>query len=155
MTCEEAELLLAGGDADASVEDHLRGCANCRALQEELSANALALNSLRDAELPGLKMRKRRPALPWIAAAAAAALLVLIAHQTSQRKPVVEAALHARQAAAPEAVTVTVNPLPKPAPKVYVRRKPKPVRRSTPPAEPLLVKMLTSDPDVVVYWIVD
>lgn len=155
MTCEEAELLLAGGHADASVENHLRFCANCRALEEEMAANALALHSLRDAELPGLKLRKRQPARPWIAAAAAAALLVLIAHQASERRPVVVASLHPRTETTPASVTETVKAFPKPAPKIYVRRKPKSVPRSTPPAEPLLVKMLTSDPDVVVYWVVD
>jgi hypothetical protein len=28
-------------------------------------------------------------------------------------------------------------------------------RKKRPPAEPLRVKMFTSDPDVVIYWIVD
>jgi hypothetical protein len=149
MTCQECELLLADGDEEASIADHLRGCVECRALQEELRANALALSSLRDDELPRVKVMKRRPALPWIAAAAAAAVLALIAHQTSQRRPVVETTLRPRQVPAP--VTVTAEPEIKPA----VHRKRKPATRSAPLEQPLLVKMLTPDPDVVVYWIVD
>jgi hypothetical protein len=157
MTCPECELLLADDEADASVEDHLHGCAKCRALQEELRANALALSSLRDDELPRVKMTERRPVVarpvPWVAAAAAAALLALAAHQASQWKPIVETL--PRQVAAP--ATVTAKLAPAPAPKLAVRRKPKPARRGAALAlkEPLLVKMLTPDPDVVVYWIVD
>src|SRR5271166_2340405 len=92
MKCQECELLLAEGEFGGRVEDHLRVCAECRALLEELRANALALNSLRDDELPRVKtLAALRPtALPWMSAAAAAALLVLIAHQVSQWKPIVE-----------------------------------------------------------------
>ena len=151
MTCQECELLLADVEADASVADHLHGCAKCRALQEELRENALALSSLRDDELPRVRTPKRRPAIPWIAAAAAAALLALIAHQASQRRPIVETL--PRQVAAP--ATVTAKLAPAPAAKLAVRSKPKRARRNAPVAEPLLVKMLTPDPDVVVYWIVD
>jgi predicted anti-sigma-YlaC factor YlaD len=115
-------LLLADDEADASVEDHLHGCAKCRALQEELRENALALSSLRDD-----------------------------AHQASQRRPIVETL--PRQVAAP--ATVTAKLAPAPAAKLAVRSKPKRARRNAPVAEPLLVKMLTPDPDVVVYWIVD
>jgi hypothetical protein len=152
MTCQECELLLA--DADASVEDHLRGCVKCRALQEELRENALALSSLRDEELPKVKTPKRRPVLPrpvpWLAAAAAAVLLALIAHQSSRRRPPPP-----QQLTAP--VTVTAQLAPAPAFKPTVRRKPKTAPRSAALAlkEPLLVKMLTPDPDVVVYWLVD
>jgi hypothetical protein len=166
MKCEECELLLAGvepdGRADASVEDHLRGCAMCRALEEELMANSLALSSLRDDELPRVKtpeLRRAvpRPAVPWIVAAAAAGLLMLIAHQASQRRPVVETPLRPQQVAAlvtgPMRVTAKLPPAP--AAKFPVRRKPKPAPRGAPLEQPLLVKMLTPDPDVVVYWLVD
>jgi hypothetical protein len=151
MTCQECELLLADGPADASVEDHLRGCAACRAIEEELRANALALSSMRDDELPGVTMPKRRPVLPWIAAAAAAVLLALIAHQGLQRQ-----SRHTQPV--PARVTVTAKPpvASEQAPRLLVRqRKPKRASRSAPLEQPLLVKMLTPDPDVVVYWLVD
>jgi hypothetical protein len=161
MTCQECELLLAdgglGGQSEASAEDHLHGCAACRAIQEELHANALALSSLRDDELPRVTMPARRPAVvrpvPWIAAAAAAVLMVLIAHQASQRKPVVETHPQPRQMTAPAAVDLLP---PEPVAKLAVRRrKPRPAARVAPSEQPLLVKMTTPDPDVVVYWIVD
>jgi hypothetical protein len=154
MTCRECELLLADGQAEAAVADHLRACATCRAIQEELGANALALSSLRDDELPRVKMPKRRPVLPWVAAAAAAAVLALIAHQASQRKPVVEMPTGARQVTAPVAVTAKLPA--EPAAKLPVRHhRPKPAPQSAPLEQPLLVKMLTPDPNVVVYWLVD
>jgi hypothetical protein len=154
MNCRECELLLAdtelGGQSDALVEDHVRGCAACRALQEELRANALALSSLRDDELPRVKVMKRRPALPWIAAAAAAVLLALSAHQVDTHP-------QPRQVAAPVTgpVTVTAKLPAEPAPKLAVHHRPKPAPRGAPLEQPLLVKMLTPDPDVVVYWLVD
>src|SRR5277367_157073 len=101
MTCQECELLLGGdnlGDrSDASVDDHLRGCARCRALREDLQANALALSSLKDDGLPRVKVLRRQPTLPWLAATAAALLLVLIAHQASKPRLIVETHPQPRQ----------------------------------------------------------
>jgi hypothetical protein len=150
MKCEECELLLADGEENASVAAHLRGCAACRALQEELRANALALSALRDDELPRVTMPKRRPAVPWIAAAAAAVLLALIARQGLQQQ-----SPHPQPVPARVTVTARLPAASEPAPKLLVHHKPKPAPRGAPVAEPLLVKMLTPDPDVVVYWIVD
>jgi hypothetical protein len=154
MTCQECELLLAG-DEDALVEDHLRGCAKCRAFQEELRANALALSSLRDDELRRVTTPVRRPVLPWIAAAAAAVLLALIAHEGFQRQSPHPQPVSAR-VTGPIRVTAKLPAAAEPAPTLAVRRrKPKRSPRSAPLEQPLLVKMLTPDPDVVVYWIVD
>jgi hypothetical protein len=150
MTCQECELWLAGGEMDISVEDHLRGCAGCRTLQEDLRTNALALRSFRDDEFPAVKTpERRRAAVPWMSAAAAAALLVLIAHQVSQWRPIVETL--PRPHVVTDPVTVTAGPAV--APKLPVRRKQEPPPQDTPSEEPLLVKMVTPDPDVVVYWL--
>jgi hypothetical protein len=90
-------------------------CTECRALAEEISANAEALSALRGEELPALAVKapRRTPVYPWIAVAAALLMAILtgVKHQ------------------APTA----------------------PVRFS----EPLKIKMLTPDPDVVIYWLVD
>jgi hypothetical protein len=153
MKCQECELLLAGREVDASVEEHLRVCAECRAFQQELGANTLALSSFRDDELPGVKMPERQPAVPWMSAAAAAALLVLIAHQVSQWRTIVET--QPRPRVATETLTVRAEAPAVPASKLPVRRKPASAVRSSPVEQPLLVKMLTPDPDVVVYWLVD
>jgi hypothetical protein len=90
-------------------------CTECRALAEELSANAEALSELRGEVLPALMVRAptRTTVYPWIAIAAALLLAVLTGVKN----------------APPTA----------------------PVRHS----EPLKIKMLTPDPDVVIYWLVD
>jgi hypothetical protein len=157
MKCQECELWLADGAVDALVEDHLRGCVECRAFQEELRANTLALSSLRDdplpGSLPGMKGPVREPRLPWMSAAAAAALLVLIAYQAAQWRPVVETIPRPRVVT--EDVTVRPEEPVRPARKRPVRRKLVSTRRAVPAGEPMLVKMLTADPDVVVYWLAD
>jgi hypothetical protein len=137
MTCQECELLLAGGEADASVEDHLRECADCRALQEELQANALALGAFRDEELPRLAPPRRIPrpvpAFPWMSAVAAAMVLAVILPGIWQAtRPVPPSPVKAKM---PQEVTVTAEPPAK--------------------AETLTVKMLTPDPSVVIYWLID
>jgi hypothetical protein len=147
MTCQECELLLADGEAGASADDHLRGCADCRTLQKELRANALALSALRDDELARVTTSKRRPVLPWIAAAAAAILLALILHRSPHPQHVTPPV--------PGPIKVTAQLPPAPALKPAVRRRRKPAHRNAQPEQPLLVKMLTPDPDVVVYWLVD
>ena len=143
MTCQECELFLAG-DEEALVEDHLHGCARCRAIQEELRANTLALSSLREDDLPRVKTSK-----PWIAAAAAAILLALILHRSPHPQQVTP------PVTGPIKVTAQLALAPAPALKPAVRRTRKPARRNAEPEQPLLVKMLTPDPDVVVYWLVD
>jgi anti-sigma factor RsiW len=123
MTCQECELFLAQNEISGAVEEHLRGCPECRALYEDLRANALALESLRNEELPrvAVKTPRRRRVYPWVAAAAAAAMFLLI---------------------------------------FFVPRNPPPVRPAVSrvvnePAPPLKIKMLTPDPDVVIYWLIE
>ena len=120
MNCEVCQLLLAGGEPSAAVEEHLRGCPACRAVDRDLSANAVALETLRSEEMPALVMKipRRRP-YAWVAAAAAAGLLIgMLAPKN-----------------APPARDAVSSHLKK--------------------TEPLKIKMLTPDPQVVIYWIVD
>jgi hypothetical protein len=130
MTCQECEIFLAQNEISGAVEEHLRGCPECRALCEDLRANALALESMRNEELPriAVKIPRRRRVYPWIAAAAAAAMLVLalLAPRTPPVKPV--------------AFQVVDQPA-------------MPMRPQK--AEPLKIKMLTPDPDVVIYWLIE
>ena len=95
-------------------------CAECRAVADEMSMNTEALSVFRDEELPPLVVRipRRAPVVPWVAAAAAAVLLLALA-------------LPHRQRTAP----------------------PVPVTPKRP--EPSKIKMLTPDPDVVIYWLID
>jgi len=160
MTCQECELRLAEGELGAAVEDHLLECAECRALGEELRENAIALAAMREEELPcgarnlsrgrlqGGSLGARR----WtpVAVAAALVLLALVLPR------------HRREVPPPPVPVVAVVPTPTlvPAPPVAaaVARKPRRKTVRLEPARPeetFMVKMLTPDPDVVVYWIVE
>ena len=159
MTCRECELLLAEG---AECAEHLRVCAQCRWLAGELLENAAALNAMRDEEFSleqasaykaAFSLRPR-PAI-WIGAAAAAAVVLLALPSLWPHKsaPVIAPL-------PPLPVTATVPELPvlaaaapalvQPRKTHRQKTKPEPVNEET-----MLVKMLTADPDVVVYWIVD
>jgi hypothetical protein len=101
-------------------------CLECRALDEALSA-------LREEPLPPLVVRiprRGRAVYPWVAAAAAAAVLMLAAPylRRGETTPVVRS---------PAAATVAETPQARPA-----------------KAEPLKIKILTPDPEVVIYWLV-
>jgi hypothetical protein len=122
-----------GEDAD----QHLASCAECRGLAEELRLNSVALREMRV-----------RPAMHWEWALAVAAIVVAI---FVWRIPRVE-----NLPVQPTRVAVAKEPAstaPLEAPKTHVRK----VRRAgrEPAPQPLRVKMFTSDPDVVIYWIVD
>src|SRR5580693_9100166 len=90
MTCQECELILADGEGNAAVEEHLRGCSECRTLSEDLRANALALDALRVEELPriAVKTPRRGSVFPWVAAAAAVVVGMLLAPRPQPAKPV-------------------------------------------------------------------
>jgi hypothetical protein len=153
MTCRECELWLADGAAPGDavenhlMEEHLKVCAACRAMQADMRENALALAAFRDEALPARPQpgpRSKR-SFPWISAAAAAAVLVAMGIQAWQWKTVPDRPLLLK-ADRPQEMTVEVKPSP-PPPVARVRR-PK-------AAEPLKIKMLTDDPDVVIYWLID
>lgn len=120
MNCEVCQPLLGSGERSDAVEEHLRACPECQAVDRDLSANAIALETLRSEAMPALVMKipRRRP-YGWVAAAAAAGLLI----------------------------------------GMLAPRNAPPVRRAVSShlnkTEPLRIKMLTPDPDVVIYWIVE
>jgi hypothetical protein len=154
MKCEDCELRMAEFDFGEQIEAHLRICPDCRALAGELRENAVALSVMHDEELPVVERASacnggfsRR----WAAVAAAAALALLAIALPWHRKaavapPLSPPAVAATPVPAPEVMAVT--PIRKPRRKVA---KPKPPQ----PEETLMVKMLTPDPDVVIYWIVE
>ncbi len=80
MTCEDARLSI-GADPDAAgpeLEEHVRGCADCRAFQEEMRrVNAVIRRAL--AEPPDIRVRAaRRPTPAWREYALAAAVVLAI-----------------------------------------------------------------------------
>jgi hypothetical protein len=161
MTCQECELLLAREERNRAVELHLAECSECRVLAEEMEANAEALRSLRDEEMPVLVVRARRPVRRWAWAAAAAAAVVILAATVSLRE---------RETPPPPSRIGKTSPPPiefpqpppgfaripaAPSPKPVRTPRPKPVEHAPLKEEPLVVKMLTPDPDVVIYWLIE
>jgi hypothetical protein len=129
MTCQECELKLGLGE-DAA--DHLASCKECRALEDELRLNAVALHEMR-----------ARPVVPWLAMAAAILLAIGAGWKMTR---VEKMTLPVVPVAASEPMAFE-----KPAVLKVVKHR----RAKRPPTEALHVKLLTSDPDVVIYWIVD
>jgi anti-sigma factor RsiW len=165
MNCDAFEPLIAlyvGADLPdrdrPQVEQHLTACPDCRQLLEDLQASQAALRELgseavdaamltavRAGVLGGIGERRRR-VWPWVAAFAAllTALIVTPRKPIEQLPPPVVA-----RTLPPERVVETPTP---PRRRHVARRRPAP-----PPAEaqPLVVKMLTDDPDIVIIWLVD
>ena len=132
MTCQECEIKLGMGENAAG---HLESCAECRALAEDLRLNAIALREMRV-----------RAGVRWEWAIAAAAAIILAIGpwrgKPPEKKPPERAASAKIVGPTREVKPTAVAPV-------------KHVRKRRQPAEPLRVKMFTSDPDVVIYWIVD
>jgi len=169
MNCSEWEErmgLLVEGDLPAEdaaqTRKHLERCPACRefaagmeadlaslraAHQEPIAAAAFA--AVRNAVLHGIE-RKPGPfrRLAWIGTLAAAAIvLVLLARPKPVEPPRVAIAVpSAPQLPAPLAPASQPKP---PRRVVRVRRRPA-VREA---AAPILVKLVTDDPNVVIYWI--
>ncbi len=130
MTCQECEIKLGMGE-DAA--EHLASCEECCALAEELRLNSVALRGMR-----------ARPVMRWVLAAAAGVVIAIGGWWTSAVKPPERAA--AANIGGPTRQETVVAPVAK------VKHRP---ARKREIAQPLRVKMFTSDPDVVIYWIVD
>lgn len=170
MNCrkwEEEIALYAGGDLPdarmADVERHLAECAGCRALAEELRAGQtilaeLGAEALDDAMVALVRQRvmarvaePRRAPVYWrwalVAALVAVAILVWPRHHRTAA-PQIVASVHSVPALAGGAPAAGHGP----APRLHTRQ-----RHHAPigPREPLLVQLVTRDPNIVIYWIVD
>jgi len=170
MNCvewEERIALCAGGDlapAEAQAVDcHIAECAGCRellvGLRESLAlvreahaepvetAHFAAVRARVLAELEHAPARRWRFA--WLGAMAAAAVVLTMAIW-----PRPELRLAVPMPVAPAAPVVARTVVPPPRPKTVVRPRPaQPVQEAAAP--PTVVKLLTDDPDVVIYWITD
>ena len=175
MNCsdwEERVALHAGGDLPpaeaAEVERHLRECAACQVLASGFEQSLALLREahnepLAPAHFSAVRARvvaeleqKRRPLWAWAwslgLAAALVALLVMLALRPGRapehRAPVV-AVNHPPVVVAHEPAVA-----PPPHPRV-ARRAARPIVPDAPDPEPLIVKLQTDDPNVVIYWIAD
>jgi len=173
MNCshwEERIALHAGGDlppAEAvEVERHLRECAGCQVLASGLKQSLVLLREahhepLTEAHFSAVRARvvaqlaqERRPlrrrAWSYGLAAVAVALLIMLAlrpGRTPERRAPVVAASH------PPVIVAREPVVPPSAHRRVARHKVN--REPAPQPEPLIVKLQTDDPNVVIYWIAD
>jgi hypothetical protein len=141
MTCQDCELALGDDQMTATIAAHLRTCLACRELSEDLRANAKAFQSMSAVGQPVLPAVWARVAALTLAAAAAAAILFVMPTHEEKLPPV-------HYALAPMKFEIPAMRLPAP-PQRAVASKPAPA------TQPLMVKILTDDPNVVIYWQID
>ncbi len=174
MSCDKFEPLIALyiendlAEAEArAVESHLAGCDACREFAAEMRESQAALKALRtefldDAVLLQVRTEilsaasHRHRVVAWPRYAVAAGLvLALLGGWMWQMRP------KARLEPRPIAANVSAPPLPATVPAPQARTRLARVRRHRPrvapmfKSEPLVVKMITDDPQVVIYWLVD
>lgn len=168
---EERVVLHAGGDLPAdqafAVERHLAGCSGCQVLWSGMKESLDLLHEAHAEPLPAAAYtavrgrvmaelaRRRIWRRYWVAGlAGAAAMLVALTlaiwpeHRVQPLPPVALAIPKA-----PEVQLIPVSPSPRPRPRALERRVV--ARRKTEPRQPLLVRLVTDDPNVVLYWIAD
>jgi len=170
MSCQDWELKLAQDEIGPEVEAHLAGCPACRALAEELAADSVAMRGLGEEVMPPVIL-PRRSASPWRWVAAVAAMLVagfgLWYSLGPVRIPRTEITVRAPLVDPPK----VEPPMPVIA-QVKFERRPRrvaPRERSwqvvgfsktagdeeTGPIEQALVRKASSNPDVVIYWLIE
>jgi anti-sigma factor RsiW len=180
MSCSQFEELIAlyiEGDLPERnirpVEEHLKLCPACREFAEELTASQSALKALgsepvdealysqmRQRVLTEIGARQATAWPIWVYALAASCMVVLAVWAFLEHRP----AQPPREEAAHISRPQDSRPA-EPAPRLIVPRllprtrgpaRPRTVAVETPvSAEPLLVKLITDDPDVVIYWLID
>ncbi len=167
MSCQDWELRLAADETGPEVEAHLAECPACRELAAELRANSEVLAALCDEVMPPVVLPRRAPS-PWRWAAAVAAMLVAgfgLWHAFGPaRTPTSTITVRAPLVDAPK----VEPPLPVIAQARVPSRRPAVKRPSwrlvgfnettdeeDGPRTQALVRMVTSDPDVVIYWLID
>jgi len=170
MNCLDWEQEIAGESESVALVEHLRVCGQCREFADELERNRAALQAvaIHPAAFDAVRLRvsdeirakKRRGAWwAWSAVAAAACVAVLCASIVLQnwKKPAPPTPVIA--AKDPPKIEWTPAPM-QPVARAHQRVPHKfgPVTASAGPAhkpEPLVVKMLTNDPNVIIIWLVD
>lgn len=172
MSCSKWKIdiaLYAGGDLPAKrlarTVAHLETCAECRLLADDLRAGQVLLNELRDEpfeDLMAANVRRRvlarlpmketgAPRRYWAWALAAAVVLAAILPLPWRAER--QAPLARKESPPPhiaQARPTVINPVNARRPLVgrHHRVQPK-------PGQPLLVQLVTDDPNIVIYWLVD
>jgi hypothetical protein len=134
---------------------HLESCAGCRLFAEEMRESQTWWKSLKLETPPSsvvteVRWQKPRRIIPWpflrwaSLAVTAGFLLAMLAGVVSRRPELVP----------PKVEVATAKVAPPSAPAVGVKASVR-KRRRAPKPEPLFVKLVTDDPEVVIYWLVD
>jgi hypothetical protein len=185
MTCREYEPLIAlyveGDLNDRELEQHLAECSDCRellddfrasqaALKELAAVDAAFLSAVRSGVLAKIESRRRMP-WPWMAAFAVAMALIVMMMLPPRKPPAIaelprpavgiaklpvpvdggaDPLVRRRPPGRPSAIAQVARKARKSRPGGRLR-----TRGSAPPSDPLVVKMLTDDPNIVIIWLVD
>jgi hypothetical protein len=163
---EERVALWAGGDVEGSeaaeVERHTADCAGCREFAAGITADLAALRAdpITAADLTAVRTRVlaridavRRPwwrtvwAWGFAAAAAVIAVFATVPRPGPAPAPPRVAMAH------PTAPYVERFTPARPPPRRVIMRAAAPAPPPAPKPEPLVIKLLTDDPDVIIYWI--
>lgn len=164
MNCVEWEREIASESDGAELDEHLAVCPSCREFAREIEANrgairALALESsaysaVRRGVLAEIQAERRRRAWwAWSAAAAACVAIFTVSMLVARFNTVAPPAPVAFAKAAPR---IEWTPTPRRShPPIRHARGAEVAHASTAKQEPLVVKMLTNDPDVIIVWLVD
>jgi hypothetical protein len=165
MSCvdwQERIALHAGGDAApgeaAKVERHLGECAGCRMLRSEMSESLAALREVHG-ELPDAahftavrarvigELERRRQVwrrLAWISGVAAMMAVLFVAWPRQAEIPPAPPRILASIPSAPLVRSMAAHPMP--ARVATIRHE----KRT-----PLTIRLQTSDPNIVIYWIAE
>jgi|HubBroStandDraft_1064217.scaffolds.fasta_scaffold229333_2 hypothetical protein len=180
MNCAKWKIdiaLYAGGDLPAKrlarTIAHLEECPGCRALADDLRVGQTLLSELSDeplADMMAANVRRRVLArLPveqagaarrywkWALAAAIVVAVVLMLPWRAEKQTEKQAPLARVKQAPPQLAEAPLPIVSAQTPVVRRRHHPAQARHATPPqpGEPLLVQLVTDDPNIVIYWLVD
>ena len=148
MTCSECQVQIFDGELDRGAVAHLTECEECRLLEHEVRLNSAALAELRDDVLLSVAPKRR-----WLGyAALAASVLIAVAVGSYDDRPEFPEPPAPRIPPRVVQEIPAIPPLVLPGPPPDVKVAVKPARKKE---EPLMVKLLTDDPDVVIYWLID
>jgi anti-sigma factor RsiW len=165
------------------IEEHLKACAQCREFAQELKVSQATLKSLRQETMDeavyqtvrarvqnSLVAEKPRLGVPvWRYAMAACLLIILTVSFLKLRHPLKVRTTAVAPSASIQAQTPTAVHVPAPArpPSLVASKAGRPRRHirpvltaragtgNLPRSEPLTIKLITDNPHVVIYWLVD
>jgi len=169
MNCADWEREIASESDNVALGEHLQGCERCQEFAREIEANRVAMGALnvppvaldavRRRVLDEIQVRKRRSVWwAWSAVAAACVAVLCVSYfVTRVRSPVAPKPVRFANAAPimEHAPTPMLQASAKPHHRGRKRQFGAVAVKAAPPKEPLVIKMLTNDPNVIIIWLVD